>query len=378
MKVDIFKFNSKAKKTLLALGPESSGNFSVYCRQQIYFCRTGEDLFEENNFARFKRAVLGFLKKEEIKPDIILTDIHPQYRTTRWREELERRFKAKNVKIQHHLAHIFSSLGDRIKDEAAYKIPSLFFGLACDGTGYGIDGKIWGGEIFLFKSENSRVKSWERIGHLENQILLGGDLAVREPARMLISILDKFLDKKSIYNLVRKYYTRNEFEILYNQLQLKFNCEETSSTARVLDAVSVLLGFSKNIRDKKHGPVFALEKNSTSPYNLKPRIEYNQEEKNYFLSTTWLFKYLLRNMNKDKRKLAATAQWYLARGLHEIIKKTSKTKCRRLNAYFSGGMADNKIMSRYFSSQGFYLSRGIPRGDASLSVGQILYYLLKV
>ena len=97
---------------------------------------------------------------------------------------------------------------------------------------------------------------------------------------------------------------RNQFELLYNQLKQNFNCQETSSTGRILDAVSLLLGFCKNERNYKHEPIDLLEQNSTSPYgNLKPKINscYNKELRimparqhqalaggNYELCTTFL------------------------------------------------------------------------------------------
>ena len=211
------------------------------------------------------------------------------------------------------------------------------------------------------------------MGHLENQIMIGGDLAVQEPARMLVSILSKFLDKKEVYNFVKKYYSTNQFEVLCNQLTAKFNCQETSSTARVLDAVSVLLGFSENIRNKKHGPVLALEKSSSQPYNFAPKIVFDDKGKKYILLTTPLFEYLIKNIGKNKSRLAATAQMYLAKGLGEIVEKIRNTS--KSESFFSGGMADNKIMSDCLSAQGFYLSKKIPRGDAGLSFGQLAYYL---
>lgn len=380
MKLDIFDINLKRNRVVLALGPESSGNFSIYARGKIYFYQTGLDLFDENNFVLFKKSVLGFLRKKKMKPDIILADLHPRYRTTVWGGILAQKFRAKNIQVQHHVAHVFSSVGDRIIHDALYKIPNTFYGVVCDGTGYGIDGKIWGGEILKISNSpnclisNKRASTEckiERIGHLENQILIGGDLVVREPARMLISIFDRFMDKERVYKFVKKYYSRNQFELLHNQLKTGFNCLETSSTARILDAVSVLLGFSKNIRGQKHGPTLALEKNSTAPYKIKPKIIYDSAEKNRILLTIPLYEFLLKNSGKDKRMLAATAQYYIARGLHEILGKYQMP-----NTFFSGGMADNKIMSAHFSSQGFYLSKKIPRGDAGMSFGQIIYYLM--
>ncbi len=364
--MDVFNIPIKDSKIILALGPESAGNFSVYKNGKTYFSEDFGDLLDDKNFQKFKKAVLQHLKKNKIKLDIILTDLHPLYKTTAWGGELAEKFKAKHVNIQHHLAHIFSAVGERIMPDTKCKIPNTIIGIACDGTGYGSDGKIWGGEIFKFKIQNSKFKI-ERIGHLENQIMIGGDLAVKEPARMLISILDKFLEKDDVCKFVKKYYSRNQFELLYNQLQQNFNCQETSSTGRILDAVSILLGFAENKRNYKHEPIDLLEKNSAKPYkNLELRIR-NQE-----LSTTHLFQYLTKNLNKDKNCLAATAQLYLAEGLYKICQRP-KFKGQ---IYLGGGIANNKIISSYLKSKGAITNKKIPRGDAGLSFGQIIYYLL--
>ena len=175
---------------------------------------------------------------------------------------------------------------------------------------------------------------------------------------------------------IKKYYSKNEFELLWNQLSQNFNCLETSSTARLLDAVSILLGFSKNERLGKHGPVELLEKNSTTPYTLKPITEFDEREKMWILKTTPLFEYLIKNSGKDKFRLAATAQKYIADGLLEITAKL-KTKSHRTEAmYFAGGMANNKIISEILESSGIHTNKKIPRGDAGISFGQLMYCLL--
>ena len=180
--------------------------------------------------------------------------------------------------------------------------------------------------------------------------------------------------KNFIYGFVKKYYTKNQFELLYNQLRQNFNCVETSSAGRILDAVSILLGFSGNERNYKHEPIDLLEKNSVKPYlNIKTKIKILNTK--YLLLTTPLFEYLIKNFNKDKKRLAATAQLYIAEGLYEIIKKL-QTKNRKLKTvYFGGGLANNKIISNYLKSKGVVLNKKIPRGDAGISFGQIIYYL---
>lgn len=363
--MEIYQYPSKFRKVILALGAESAGNFSIFHKGKIYFSENFGDLLEDANFKKYKRELDSFLKKNKIKPDIILTDLHPLYKTTILGKELGRKYKAEYIQIQHHLAHIFSAIGDKKIHDTSYIIPDVSYGISLDGTGYGLDAKIWGGEIFKIAKNRT-----ERIGHLENQTLIGADLAIQEPARMLISILSKFLTKEETYKHIKKYYSKNKFEVLYAQLRQNFNCQETSSTGRILDAVSVLLGFAGNTRKYKHEAAELLEKKSTKPYTgLKPKIVYDKKEKLYVLQTTPLFEYLIKNLGQDKKRLASTAQQYIAQGLYEIIKLQTKNK--KLQTFMAGGIANNKIISSFLESKGAYKNKATPVGDAGLSFGQI-------
>lgn len=388
--MQIFKFPSEENKTILALGAESAGNFCIFDKDKIYLSNDFGDLLEADNFKKFKKNLLLFLNKNKLKPQIIISDLHPLMETTLWAHALAKKYKARHIKVQHHHAHIFTSIGDKIINNPSYKIPSTIYGIALDGTGYGENGKIWGGELFQLKMQNSKLKVLNRIGGLENQLMLGGELAIKEPARLLISILSNFLSKKEIYSFVKKHYTKKEFEILYAQLKQNFNCLETSSAGRVLDAISLLLGFSKNQRTYKHAATILLEKNSTKPYSdIKPVILKNYKLKidskfnppaggqnsKFILQTTPLFKYLIKNTDKDRARLAATAQLYIARGLAELINKSADKK--KSPVFVSGGLSKNKIISNYFRKKEFYQTQIIPCGDAGLSFGQIIYYLLK-
>lgn len=374
----------KKKMRILALGAESAGVFAVYKNGSVFVSESFGDLLDENNFLKYKKAVLGYLRKEKLRPDIILIDLHPLYKTTVLGEELARKFKAKRIKVQHHVAHIFSSVGDKLMSDKKYLMPDTFAGIAMDGTGYGLDENIWGGEVFRFSLKNKK-QSMERIGSLEEQVMIGGDLAVREPARMLISILTKFLPEETAYEYIKKYYSKNEFKALASQMRQDFNCQRTTSTGRILDAAAVLLGFSGNERKFKHEAVKKLEENSGVPYgNLKPKI--NGQESREILDTTYLFEYLIKNIDKDKNRLAATAQLYIAKGLLEIIKnhdsKFMSARCS-LGAggvhdlhFAAGGMANNKIISAYLGYHNVFLAKKIPRGDEGIAVGQIIYCLL--
>ena len=423
-----FHFPIKNSQTILALGAESAGNFSVFHKNKIYFSEDFGDLLDENNFSKFKKAVLTFMKKDKVNPDIILTDLHPLMKTTLWGAELAKKYKTQHIQVQHHHAHIFSAIGERLTQDTRYKIQDTNYAIALDGTGYGEDEKIWGGEVFELKTTNYKLQTI-RIGHLDNQVMIGGDLAIREPARMLIAILakdtrykipacrslssgqarqdtnksqsrvlgTKFTSQKDfVYSFVKKYYTKNEFEVLYNQLQQNFICIETSSTGRILDAMSLLLGFCDNQRKYKHEPIDLLEKNSTKPYtNLRPRLieikpdisslknskleidsKFEIQNSKFILDTNYLFNYVINYLHtKDKKRLAATAQRYIAEGLFEII-QNSLVIGQQSSIFASGGVANNKIIADYFTAKNIYLNKNVPRGDAGLSFGQISYYLL--
>ncbi len=424
--MQVFRGQFKIKEKVLALGSESDGNFSFYDGKKVYFSDSFGDLLDEDNFKKFTVAVNDFIAKNDA-PNVVITDLHPLFRTTKWGKELAENYDAKFIQIQHHHAHVFSAVGDYClggRTSREVGPPQQFLGIACDGTGYGLDEKIWGGEVFRisnfqFPISNKNQIKIERIGKLEDQTLIGGELAIKEPVRMLISILSKCMEKSEVYSFVKEYYDKNELELLWNQWQEGFNCLETSSAGRVLDAVSVLLGFSPNERPYKHAPINLLEKNSGKPYEIEPVIsslssrvpgsetERSLEncEKRFFnssfqevaqndnlleLQTTELFKYLIQNLDKDKRRLAATVQIYLAKGLWEIIlchsgldpefiQKGLDSRSgsgMTIPVFFAGGMANNKIMSKYLSSKGVIVSKEIPRGDAGLSVGQLFYYLL--
>lgn len=370
-----YTINNTTKDVILAVGPESAGNFSVFKNGTIYHSEHFGDLLSEDNFATFQKNILDFLSTKKITPNIILSDLHPQYKTTILAENLAKKTKSKHIKTQHHLAHVSTSYGENILSKTKDAPKDIFYGIAMDGTGYGYDGKIWGGEVFKLYFKNNILID-ERIGHLENQILLGGELAIREPARMIISILNNFLTKEKIFLYIQKHYNQNQFNLLYSQLQQNFNCLHTSSTGRILDATSLLLGFCDNTRKYKHEPIAMLEKNSTLPFTLSPQLYTNDSQ--IILNTTCIFEFLIKNINKDKKRLAATAQLYLAHGFHEIIMQHTK-QLNSLNdpqIFIGGGVSNNKIISDYFETKNGIFNKKIPRGDAGLSFGQIIYFLL--
>ncbi len=335
--------NHDLKKQVLALGAEMNNSFAIYNNSRIIISQYLGNTRNNDAFLNYKRTIKKFLEFTKTKPEIILADMHPEYNTSKYAKELSDELRIPIIRIQHHKAHAYSVALENDVDD--------FVAIICDGLGYGEDNTIWGGEIFLNE---------KRIGGLEPQIQLGGDSATKNPEKMLFSILRKFLSLQEI----KKYlsFDDDEITILDKQLKQKFNCPITTSCGRILDAVSALLGFCKE-RTYDGRPAILLEANSTIPYDIEPKI------KNNTLLTTPLFNYLIKNIDKDKKRLAATAQSYLARGLYDIAKKYDK------KILFSGGCAYNKIMTSFMLDNNVLINNEVPSGDGGISFGQIGYYL---
>jgi hydrogenase maturation protein HypF len=284
----------------------------------------------------------------ECKPKAIVCDAHPHYNTTLFAEELSSRLGVPLVRVQHHIAHAYSVAAEHGLID--------FASIVCDGLGYGLDDGIWGGEVFV---------NDKRVGHLEEQKQLGGDSAAQKPAKMLFSILNKAGIK---YDWSRQF-SSSEIAVFKKQLEQNYNCPVTTSCGRVLDAVSVLLGFCDE-RTYDGRSAMILDANSTEAYDdIAPVI------RDGVLMTAPLFVYLVEKLNdsKDKGRLAATAQKYIAQGLYEIASKAAAG----LPIVFSGGCAYSRVMTEHLVSKGVLVNEKVPSGDGGVAFGQAAYVLQK-
>lgn len=340
------KFPIKCEDTL-SLGGEMN---NVICTVKKDKCFLSQYIGETSKYKTFKflkETVETFIHLTRLKPKIITCDLHPSYNSTNYAKELSEKYNAKLVQIQHHKAHVAGVA-------AEYNL-SDYVGIAIDGLGYGEDGKIWGGEVFDVKNN----VDFNRIGHLEEQAQIGGDSATIYPNKMLFGILSKILDEKEIIKL--GLFNKKESKMYLKVLEKKFNVPYTSSAGRVLDAASALLGFCKK-RTYDGRPAMLLESKATKPYDFKPF--FNNINGKKILLTTPLFKYLLENLDKDKKRLAATVQIYLAKGLFEIASISEKP------IVVSGGVAYNDMISSFLIDNNVFVHKKIPSGDGGTCFGQ--------
>jgi hydrogenase maturation protein HypF len=217
---------------LLAVGTELKNTFCLARGSYAFLSHHIGDMENFETLQSFENGIIQYENLFHIKPELIACDLHPDYLATRYAYERASRDQIQLIQIQHHHAHITSCMADN-------NVPSdqKVIGVAFDGTGYGEDGAIWGGEFML-----ASYNSFQRYGHLRYFPLPGGDLAIRHPARIALAYLwASGLEWTSDLPPV-KALEAQEKKILLYQLENNINTIQTSSIGRLFDAVAALLG----------------------------------------------------------------------------------------------------------------------------------------
>ena len=334
-------------KDTVALGALSNNTITVTKGQQAFVSQHIGNCSKLKTYEFFKNTVEKFIGLTRCTPEIIAIDKHPEYDTRKYAQELSKKYNAKIIEVQHHKGHLASAAGE-------HGLPD-YVGIATDGLGYGEDGELWGGEVFSVKNHSE----FERVGRLEKQPMLGGDSAAKYPKKMLFGILSKLIDKKAISKL--NLYTEKEIKVYSKMLEQSFNVIQTSSTGRILDSVSALLGIC-NESTYEGRAAMLLESTATKGEKLEPVIK---TKKHKILMTSPLFEYLLRNLEKPKEELAWTAHYYIAQGLLRIAMDYFS------NIIISGGVSYNSIIGNMVSKSGI-LQTKLPPGDGGVSYGQAI------
>jgi hydrogenase maturation protein HypF len=313
-------------------------------------------------------------------------DLHPEYSSTKLGKELSNELGIPFFQFQHHHAHLSSLAIDSGIDQDENIICATL-----DGTGYGSDGTIWGGEILL-----GNFSKYTRIAHLERINIPGGDLAIKEPHRGLLTILLSVLSpeemKSKLYDIpwLKWIPDKEHYELLSLTLMKKLTSGDypkhhtSSSCGRVLDIISILLGAARyrtyegepaiklealasKVRDNKELPklVLSTRKNSSGIVEIQTKS---------FILDLWE-----RVQRRENRYiLAKAAETTLARKLAKVsIQIAEEYGVKKIG--ISGGVCYNQLIFKEFyqsilnagSDYEFVYHKGIPCGDGGISIGQI-------
>jgi len=293
----------------------------------------------------------------EANPEILAKDLHPDIS-----QELNKKSKIPIEYIQHHYAHIAGCRGE-------HNIIGDVLGIAFDGTGYGEDGTIWGGE-FILSSNNS----YKRIGTFNNFLLLGGDFAIKQPKRIAYSLMRQVFQQdfdSIIQNHFQQKFSNDELEAYNTMWEKSINANKTSSVGRLFDGISSILGLRDEINYEAQAAMkleFIADESEKSSYSFSiidndlKIIKWN----NIILE-------ILEDLNNNIPKSIISAKFHNT--LVEIISDMAlNIKIEQI--VLSGGCFQNKILLEKtylkLTSLGFkvFFNQDIPINDGGISFGQ--------
>jgi len=347
-------------RCVLGVGAELNATACILLRNKAFVSQHIGDVENLETLNFLKNAIKHLIRLTNSKVEVIACDLHPKFTTTKLAHDLGNEFDCPVVPVQHHHAHIASLMGEHNINEMV--------GITCDGFGYGSDGNAWGGEIL-----HCRLGDFHRVGHLQEQPMIGGDLATRYPLRMVAGILHETV---SIEDWLLSYsdcfpHGKTEVETILSQLK-RSSVPKTTSCGRVLDAVSAILGLCYE-RTYEGEPAMKLESAATlgkDALNLTPNLGGNA------LDTTSLIQEIFSQRNRHSvADLAYSAQSYLANGLAQLAMQEAERLGVKVIG-FSGGVAYNEHITQKIrravekSGFKFVVHEHLPPGDGGVSFGQ--------
>lgn len=210
---------------LLAVGAHLKNTVALSVGRQVFISQHIGDLETPQALDAFRRVIADVKGLWGHQPQAVTCDMHPDYLST----QAAHGMGLPVVEVQHHVAHILSCMAEN-------ELQPPVLGVSWDGTGYGTDGTIWGGEFLIVREE-----SWERFAHLRPFRLPGGDRAIKEPRRSALGVLYELLGEDAL-DLLEQAFTESERRLLRQMLQQGVNTPATSSAGRLFDAVASLAG----------------------------------------------------------------------------------------------------------------------------------------
>jgi hydrogenase maturation protein HypF len=343
----------------LGVGGELNVTSCLIYEGRAYMTQHIGDVETLQTFQFQKEATRHILMLTGCKPDTVGRDLHPLFNTTRFADELAHESGMRVVPVQHHYAHVAGLIAEYGIDEMV--------GICCDGYGYGDDASAWGGEI-IFADHNG----YERVGHLEPQPMIGGDLATKYPLRMVIGMLKEQPEIAHWLLERREQFRYGEEEINTLLRQAHSTHTMTTSCGRVLDGVSAILGLCYE-RTYEGEPAMKLE---SAALGGKDVLKLEPVLKGKVIETTPMVQEVFSSIGRlGVRDLAYSAQSYMARSLS----KSAATIANELGLKtigFTGGVACNEAITHILRTTlerdgfRFLVHKSVPPGDGGLSFGQ--------
>jgi len=352
-----------AEEPVLACGGELKSVFGLVRGRDVFLSQHLGDLGDERAYRGWLEAVGHLMRLLDLAPRVVAHDLHPGYRSTAYARMLH---DVRLVPVQHHHAHIASCLADN-------GVEARVIGVSWDGTGYGADGHVWGGEFLL-----ADLDGFERVGSFREVAMPGGEAAVREPWRMAAAFLQaaygEAMDGLDLAFMRRL--DRTAWRLLGRAAERGLNAPPTSSAGRLFDAVASLLGLRDRV-DFEAQAAMELEALSEGEPDRVYATNLHEEEGRTVVETPDIVRAVVEDI------LAGTSTEQIGTRFHATMADVIVRTCRRLRVQsglervaLSGGVFQNVLLLRLavdgLRRAGFdvYTHRQVPPNDGGLALGQ--------
>ncbi len=364
--------NLNSAKSILGMGAGLKSSFSFHHQNNTYISQYLGNLSSFESQESFEKVLNHYFDLFQAKPEIIITDKHPQYFSTQFGNELKEKYKTQIYEVQHHKAHFAAVLAENGKINSNNTI----LGIIWDGVGLGDDGNIWGGEFFSYQK-----KQMQRLAHFDYFQHIALDKFSKEPRLPALSLLQSInFAKVPNFGKVRDELLSAKFStkefVNYKKLLQKQGNLKTSSVGRLFDAVSSLLGI-KDANSFEGEAAMILENKASEFYknNKNYREFYSIKFYENKISTTSIIEQIINDIIKKKEKTEIAFKFHLT--LVEIIRKIANNFSINELA-FSGGVCQNSLLIdliiRYLSEKyQLYFHKQLSASDENISYGQIVY-----
>ena len=366
----------ECRRPTLAVGGQFKGTFAVGRGRHAFLSHHLGDLDYYDAYRAFLKDVVLYEQLFAVSPEVLAHDLHPDYASTQY---AEKRIKASAVRqppnarlqrvvVQHHHAHMASCMAEHGLNESV-------IGVTFDGTGYGTDGAIWGGEFLV-----GDYRGFRRAAHLRYVGMPGGDRAIREPWRMaLVHLRDAQQDAAVVTDRQPAANVRTVEQMIAQQV----NTPLTSSAGRLFDAVAALAGVRDRVSYEGQAAIelerlaLPVKQDGIYPYELTEAVGATGELP-LSIDTRPLIKEVARDVNR------AVPDGVIARRFHSTLVELIAAVCGRLRAttglgvvVLSGGVFMNALLTgevcAYLRENGFRVYRHcqVPPNDGGLCLGQL-------
>jgi len=375
---------------LLAVGAHLKNSVAASFGQEVFVSQHIGDLETTRSFDAFRRVIASFRELYGLRPAAVVCDAHPDYLSTKF----ARGYGLPVILVQHHHAHVMSCMAEN-------ELEGSLLGVSWDGTGYGLDGTIWGGEFLRITDSQitnpeSQIpkESFERSAHLRTFRLPGGEVAIKEPRRTAIGLLyemfgDGLFKDVGLHDLApMQAFPSQEVGTLHMMLKRKINSPLTSSAGRLFDAVASIVGLRQKTRFEGQAAMeleFVLEGVETDElYQFQvhtksqisnPKSEIPNPKSAYVVDWSPMIEGILQDVRSEVPVGEISAKF------HNTLVETIVAMARRLGqerVVLSGGCFQNKYLTeravRRLKIEGFrpYWHQRIPPNDGGIALGQIL------